>query len=157
MNWNKWPYELVQTLTEAGIETPADLVGKTVQELREIDGIGLVRAQQIFGLLTGPGSDVMIVYDVDNPNYVEHGSAEHAALLGLLRCNDDDPDGFDGWKLADATAWGAAARPDFLLAVLRQRVNELKTIPPSPQSLNRKDPHYAVEMWVPPEDRPPNY
>jgi len=57
----------------------------------------------------------------DEPRIIEHGSIEHAAMLGLL----EDKDSELGWQLADITLFGPHATPEFLERVLLQKVREL--------------------------------
>ena len=76
-------------------------------------------------------------------DYVPHGSDQHAQMLGLRKATSDDKHVKDGWTLADPTAFGPAAREDFLEAMLAQRVNELVTPPAMPQSKDSRKPNYA--------------
>lgn len=78
-------------------------------------------------------------------DYVPHGSAQHARILGLV----EDPDSELGWKLADRTAFGAAATEPFLQAVLEEKVRELTTPMPTPQSVDPRQPGYAPPLWMP--------
>jgi len=84
-----------------------------------------------------------------NPDYVEHGSDRHAALLGLRKAEKDDEPQFDSWALADITMYGPNARPEYLVRVLRQKINELKSKPPVMQSKDPFKPHYAPPIWKP--------
>jgi hypothetical protein len=84
-----------------------------------------------------------------NPDYIEHGSERHAALLGLVKAGEDDEPQHEGWALADVTMYGAAARPEFLLQTLKQKVSELTTPPPVMQSEDPLAPNYAPPMWMP--------
>jgi hypothetical protein len=76
-------------------------------------------------------------------DHIEFGSEEHAQFLGLRKAQDKDPYQCEGWALVDITQYGPAARPEYLQAILQQKVNELKTKP--------KVPDYAPKMWVPSE------
>lgn len=60
---------------------------------------------------------------------IKHGSAEHAALLGLRKARDDDAIQLDGWTLVDMTMFGANVTETYLREVLRQKVSELKHSP----------------------------
>ena len=84
-----------------------------------------------------------------NPDYVEHGSDRHAGLLGLRKTEKDDEPQLDGWALADMTMWGPTATGKFLMLMLTQRVNELKSKPPKMQSTDPFLPHYAPPIWRP--------
>jgi hypothetical protein len=78
-----------------------------------------------------------------NTDYIEHGSPEHAALMGLRKAKPDDAVQLDGWTLADMTMFGPQATEAFLRETLRQKVNELKAGKPSV-------PEYSPQMWTPP-------
>lgn len=65
--------------------------------------------------------------DTKQRDFVEHGSKEHAALLGLI---PDDKSEL-GYRLADMTAYGPQASPEYMKEVLRQKVSELKGAKPS--------------------------
>jgi len=84
-----------------------------------------------------------------NPDYVERGSQQHAAFLGLIPAEKDDEPQQDGWALADLTLYGPTARPEFLRRTLQQKVNELNTPMPELQSEDPRLPHYAPPMWRP--------
>ena len=88
----------------------------------------------------------------DHPSYIPHGSEKHAALLGLVHVDGDETKDVptkDGWKLNDLTAYGVAARPEYLREVLRQKVSELNTPPPTYQSTDKRAPFYAPPMFQP--------
>jgi hypothetical protein len=75
---------------------------------------------------------------VDDLNYIAHGSDEHAAMLGLVK-------GTGGkWQLEDITQYGPNARKEFLDAVLAQKVSELETLPTPPKN--------APSLWVPADE-----
>ncbi len=91
----------------------------------------------------------------ERPDYIEHGSAQHAAFLGLTEVGKDEEvqkfgdeplvaEGPDGkqYTLSDVTIFGTAVRPEFMHAFLRQRVNELA---------GPVVPAYAPPMWRPTE------
>lgn len=86
-----------------------------------------------------------------DPNFIKHGSDQHAMILGLRKATAEDKYVHEGWTLQDITAFGPATRPEFLEATLVQRVNELKKPPSMPQSINPRKPNYAPAMWTPPE------
>jgi len=72
----------------------------------------------------------------DKPaDYIEHGSDEHAALLGLVK------DEKGGWQLEDVTQYGPNATEKFLAQVLRQKISELEHPPTVPDG--------SPPMWVP--------
>jgi hypothetical protein len=77
-----------------------------------------------------------------NPNYIKHGSAEHAALLGLKKAGKDDTLQLDGWTLEDMTQFGPQATELYVREVLRQKVSELKAGQP-------KVPANAKPLWRP--------
>lgn len=82
-------------------------------------------------------------------DYIAHGSPQHAAFLNLKKATGkDEPLEHKGWTLADPTIYGPNARPEFLQAVLVQRVNELETAPTVPPN--------APAMFTPPAQVPPN-
>ncbi len=81
------------------------------------------------------------------PDYVEHGSDRHAAILGLIR-DESNP---LGWRLADPTMFGAQVTQTYLDEVLRQKVAELNAgAPPMPQSTDPFAPGYAPTLLIPP-------
>jgi hypothetical protein len=82
-------------------------------------------------------------------NYIEHGSHQHMELLGLRKANPDDVPEFDGYALVDTTAFGPAARPEYLKEVLRQKVTEFKTKPVMPQSEDPRGKNYAPPIFNP--------
>jgi hypothetical protein len=84
-----------------------------------------------------------------NPDYIEHGSDRHAAMLGLKKAEAHDVPQLDGWALQDVTQYGPSARPEFLEQTLRQKVSELTTPPPKMQSGDPFEPHYAPPLWQP--------
>lgn len=78
-------------------------------------------------------------------DYVEFGSAKHAALLGLVEVTDQDQAQKDGytvytarsgrkWRLDDEIAalrhYPGVQPKDAILVVLRQKVNEIESGPP---------------------------
>jgi hypothetical protein len=83
-----------------------------------------------------------------NPDYVELGSEQHAATIGLVPATEQstyklaDSKGRE-WTLADTTAWGPQATDTFIKEVLRQKVSTLNTAPIPPQSKDRFAPGYA--------------
>lgn len=84
-----------------------------------------------------------------NPDYVAHGSARHAALLGLVEATKDDVPQWEGYALADLTMYGPAARPEFLLQTLKQKVSELTSPSLAVQSKDPLAPNYAPPLWLP--------
>jgi hypothetical protein len=87
----------------------------------------------------------------ERPDYVEHGSDEHAAVLGLQKAEEDYRDGpkLNGWRLIDPWMFGHDRR--YQRYVLAQKVNELSTPFPELQSVSRRDPFFAPTMWMPEE------
>jgi len=87
-----------------------------------------------------------------NPDYIAHGSDQHASLLGLIKATPEDEPQYNGWALADITMYGPSARPEYLRRVLMQKVSELTILPPETQSDDPLAPNYAPTMWVPSEE-----
>lgn len=86
----------------------------------------------------------------DRADYVEHGSDDHAALLGLRKATDEDGKlVIDGWTLEDITQYGPAASDEFLMRVLRQKINELTMEIPTYQSVDPRAPNFRPTMWTP--------
>jgi hypothetical protein len=85
----------------------------------------------------------------DRPDYVERGSAQHAALLGLKPAGGEKIS-IDGWTFEDVTQYGPAATEDFLMAMLRQKVSELTSLMPATQSADPRLPHFAPPIWQAP-------
>lgn len=81
--------------------------------------------------------------EAKTPNqFIEHGSQEHAVLLGLRKAAPQDVIVYEGWTLVDTTAFGVQATEAYIREVLRQKVSELAAgSPPLPD--------YAPEMWQP--------
>lgn len=88
-------------------------------------------------------------------DYVERGSDEHAAMLGLRKSTDEDGEYvIDGWTLEDITNFPPSVTPEYLKRMLRQKHNELTSEPPVIQSVDPRKPHYAPTMWDPGTGRP---
>jgi len=98
-------------------------------------------------------TEVEIIREPKNPkdraDYVERGSDQHAAFLGLRKADSDDENTRDGWALMDPFQFGFNA--DFQAEVLRQRVGDLTSEMPTLQSDSRRDPFYAPKMWRAPK------
>jgi len=87
-----------------------------------------------------------------NYDYIEHGSDDHAQLIGLRKAEPGEELQLDGWTLDDRTAWGPQATESYIKEVLRQKVAEVKAgAPPMPQSKHEFEPNYAPPPWWPPE------
>ena len=84
-----------------------------------------------------------------NTDYIAHGADEHAALLGLRKAEEDDDPKYRGWALDDITLWGPNATDKFLLNILKQKVNELKSPVLKVQSDDPALPNYAPPLWTP--------
>ncbi len=84
-----------------------------------------------------------------NLDYIEHGSDQHAALLGLKKAEQGDSPEFEGWTLADVMTWGPNATEMFLMNMLKSKVNELTSEPPQYQSEDPLMPNYLPPMWQP--------
>ena len=93
--------------------------------------------------------------DVGGENFekcdIEHGSDEHAQMLGLRKATDDDDPQLvmEGWTLENIIDFGPTAELRYLKAILHQRVTELTTPPQMPQNEDRTEPNYAPPMWRP--------
>lgn len=88
------------------------------------------------------------------PDYVAFGSEQHRDLLGLREATDDDPEVFvfEGYTLVDPTQYLIMdPRGDLVRHITRQRVNELRNAPPTPQSEDPRKPNYAPPMHRPRE------
>lgn len=81
-------------------------------------------------------------------DYVERGSAKHATILGL----EPDPTSPLKWRLADITQYGPNVSDRFLDDVLRQKISDLTSKVPEPQSDDPFAPNYAPKMWTPKDD-----
>jgi len=99
--------------------------------------------------LTGNVPRTEDVAPEDRPDYIPHGSSEHAAFLGLREVGEEDDvtpkaEGPDGlwYTIQDKTMFGTAVRSEFLEAYLEQRVNELRGPVVHPE---------APPMWRPTE------
>lgn len=142
---------------------------KAQQEFSNAELLGIVKKQQealdalsaqVYSQAAAMGMAEIAPLSIDpkdHPNYIEHGSRKHAALLGIVQVGKQkQPDGVhvaDGYKLVDGTMFGAHARPEFLAEVLRQKVSELKTKQPKRQSVDPRKPNYAKALWTP-DDSP---
>jgi len=82
-------------------------------------------------------------------DYVEHGSDDHAHLLGLRPATKDDEFQDAGWAFEDATQFGAAAQPFFIKAQLHMRVSELTAPKPPVQDRDPLETGYAPPMFNP--------
>ena len=83
----------------------------------------------------------------DRPDYIAQGSDKHATFLGLVKANEDETLACDGWTLLDSTLYGPNVTEKFLERILAQKVNELNTPIPTPQSTDPTAPHFAPVMW----------
>ncbi len=82
-------------------------------------------------------------------DYVEHGSDRHAGMLGLKKASEEDKPQTDDWALEDIVSYGPTANKEFLEQLLRQKVNELTSKIPIPQSKDPLAPHFAPTLWQP--------
>jgi len=85
----------------------------------------------------------------DRADYIKQGSDKHATFLGLVRANEDETLVCDGWTLLDSTLYGPNVTEKFLERILAQKVNELNTPMPMPQSKDPTAPHFAPVLWDP--------
>lgn len=72
---------------------------------------------------------------------IEHGSAAHAQMLGLRKATKEDKYVQDGWTLVDFVQYGPAATPEYIAAILVQKVSELNAAPAVPAN--------APAAWTP--------
>lgn len=93
------------------------------------------------------------------PDYIAHGSDEHAAWLGIRPAKKgDDPDlVIEGYTLEDSNpygviGWTLEAKREFL----RQKVSGFLTKPPPVQSEDPRLPGFAPPLWLPrePDEEP---
>jgi hypothetical protein len=75
------------------------------------------------------------------------------ALLGLTKATKGDEDTFDvyeGYRLVDpAPTLSLDPTGRMTRLTLRQKVSELRSAPPKPQSDDPSRPNYAPPLWVP--------
>jgi len=77
---------------------------------------------------------------------IEHGGAEHAALLGLVPVGDS-------YELSDPTPYIQMDPTGRLESIItRQRIAELKGGFPKLQTSDPLKPHYAPPLWRPDEE-----
>jgi hypothetical protein len=86
-------------------------------------------------------------------DYVEPGSPEHAAFLGLEPSSKSDDTPFKAqdaqgrwWRLSDTTAFGPQVNETYLKEVLRQKLSSLDAEAPEVQSEDPFAPGYAPAM-----------
>jgi hypothetical protein len=83
-------------------------------------------------------------------DYVEPGSDRHAAMLGLREATSEDGKLIiDGWTLDDITSFPPSTTPEYLMRMLRQKVNELTATAFETQSRSPLEPGFAPTMWRP--------
>jgi hypothetical protein len=93
----------------------------------------------------------------DHPNglhqtdYVEHGSEQHAAIIGLRLAGGEDTyvrEDSQGrkWTLVDVTAFGPQVTEAYIREVLRQKVSTLDAPPLEVQSDDPFAPNYAPPL-----------
>jgi hypothetical protein len=85
-------------------------------------------------------------------DYIEPGSPEHAAYLGIRKATKgDDPElVIEGYTLTDPYPLGVIGwSKEYRREWLRQKVSGLLTKPPEIQSEDRQAEHYAPPMWSP--------
>ena len=119
--------------------TQKDAIGALTAKVAEL--------QRELGQLTGsytPPEEPEVQAD-----HVEHGSDNHAALLGLKKAQDYDKPKLDDWALEDIVSWGPTTTQEFLENTLRGKVNELSTPFLTMQSKDPLAPHFAPAMWRP--------
>lgn len=95
-------------------------------------------------------------------DFIEHGSEDHAGILGLEPCDKNDSTPYKRqdkqgcwWRLADPYGYaGIGAEPEYIQEVLRQKISELDSSMPEIQSDDPFAPGYAPPMYVPPELNP---
>ena len=72
-----------------------------------------------------------------------------AIFLGLREPTDEDEIVYKGYALVDSTLWGPTATKDFIRQKLAQKVSNLLSETPKPQSDDITKPHYAPKIWIP--------
>ena len=83
----------------------------------------------------------------DRPDYIAQGSEKHAIFLGLIKAPEGETLECDGYTLLDSTLFGPNVTEKFLARILAQKVNELNTPIPVPQSKDPTKPHFAPTLW----------
>lgn len=87
-------------------------------------------------------------------DYIEHGSDEHAAHIGIRKAKKgDDPElVIEGWTLVDPHPYGVFGWAlEYRREHLRQKVSGFLTKPPTVQSDDPSAPNYAPAPWMPRE------
>ena len=107
----------------------------------------LAALRQQIDALTGRA----VQYDpAEQADYVERGSDEHAAMLGLRKATEEDGEFvIDGWALDGMTNYPPSVTKEWLLNTLRQKINELTSEVPETQSVDPRKPGFAPIMWDP--------
>lgn len=83
----------------------------------------------------------------DRADYIAQGSEKHAIFLGLINAPEGETLEYDGYTLLDSTLYGPNVTEKYLERILAQKVNELNTPIPVPQSKDPTKPHFAPTLW----------
>ena len=108
--------------TEQVVETEQDQSNVIARLQRELDEMKAM----VKKILVFPSGSVSVML----PDFIKHGSDQHAAILGLRKATPEDAYDRDGWTLVDVTAFGPQASEAYIKEVLRQKVTTLKAGPP---------------------------
>jgi len=106
-------------------------------------------------MLTGtPSGQVAPLPPEERADYIAPGSKEHMVFLGIHEATKDDDmtysvDGGKEFALTDITIFGVNVRPEFLKAILMQKVSSFSCPAPEIQSTDPSKPHYAPALWIP--------
>lgn len=108
------------------------------------------------GRVLSKNPDRMNPNDPDQTDYIKHGSAIHAQMLGLVPMSKETKrirkeKGMQelDWELEDITKYGVSATGRYLETVLLQKISELNTLPTEVQSDYPYDAGYAKPIWMP--------
>ncbi len=123
----------------------ADVADDTTRRIEQLESM----VRQLTGREPEPSDDPR-----DRADYVEHGSDQHAGLLGLRKAAKSEKPQVEGWTFEDITQFGSSASVEYLAVALSQRVKELTTPLPKMQSVDPRKPHFAPTMWDPRRGQP---
>lgn len=123
----------------------------TIKELEK--QIEEMRAQ--LAMLTGtPSGRVVPLPPEERADFIAYGSEQHMVFLGIREATEDDEvtyasDSGQKYALTDITVFGVNVRPEFLKAILMQKVSSFTCPVPVLQSTDPAQPHYAPPLWIP--------
>ncbi len=123
----------------------ADVTDDTTRRIEQLEAM----VRQLTGREPEPSDDPR-----DRADYVEHGSDQHAGLLGLRKAAKSEKPQVEGWTFEDITQFGPTASVEYLAISLRQKVAELTTPIPKTQSVDPRKAGFAPTMWDPRRGQP---